>query len=760
LWQPRLGTGFGKSAKMRKYRNILFYIVVTGVFALMMYFIILNGKYLESAKIIIHSNNSTGSRWGDFLNSIYQNFGQPVAILLAQIVTIVFAARIFSWLFKTIGQPSVIGEIVAGIFLGPSVLGLFFPEISNVLFPKESMGNLQILSQFGLILFMFIVGVELDFKSLKGKASDAVVISHASIIVPFTFGLGLAYLIYPSFAPKGVPFLSFGLFIGIAMSITAFPVLARIVHEKEIHKTRLGILVITCAAIDDITAWCLLAAVIAIVKAGSFVSSLFTIALSFLYFLAMVRLVRPFLKRISELYPARDYLSKQVVAIFFFVLILSSYTTELIGIHALFGAFVAGTIIPGSQKFKNQLIEKVEDVALVLLLPLFFVFTGLRTQVGLLNDSYLWQVAGLIIFVAVTGKFLGGTLSARFVGQSWSDSLTIGTLMNTRGLMELVVLNIGYDLGILSPEIFSMMIIMALVTTFMTGPVLHVIKKSFSRTESQVLKASTLGESLKVLVSFGNPEKGKILLRLVNCFIKKPDENSPIDVMHLSRNDELNQVSIDEYESESFRPIVEEAGKLDLKVNQLFKVTNSVYSGIVQAANKGQYNLLLVGIGQSIYRGSFLGGVIGLIVRGTSPNLFSHKPFEESTRYILKKSKIPVGIFVNKDFSKAENIIIPVADINDVFLLKYANLLAQNPNSKISFIDILGNLNSSDIKGSLKDYGEELVNKINFFEEEGLNAGLVSGGDLILVSLESWKKLAKPQYKWLINSASVLIIRE
>ena len=253
--------------------------------------------------------------------------------------------------------------MIAGIVLGPSLVGTFFPEYSALLFPVESLGNLQFLSQIGLILFMFVIGMELDLKALKNKAKDAVIISHASIIIPFTLGIILAYFIYTRFAPQGVEFLAFGLFLGIAMSITAFPVLARIVQERGLHRTRIGSLVITCAAADDVTAWCLLAAVIAIVKAGSFVSSLYIIALAILYVVVMLKVVKPFLKRIGDLYSHKDNVSKSMVALFFLTLLISSYTTEIIGIHALFGAFMAGVIMPENIRFRSIFIEKVEDVS-------------------------------------------------------------------------------------------------------------------------------------------------------------------------------------------------------------------------------------------------------------------------------------------------------------------------------------------------------------------------------------------------------------
>ncbi|MBK5721271.1 cation:proton antiporter [Dysgonomonas sp. Marseille-P4677] len=463
---------------VKRFRTIFFYILIIGGFSTIVYWIITTGKSLENGRKIIATASDASSFQG-FLDSFVQNLQHPAGILLLQVTIIIIFARIFGWLFNKIGQPSVVGEILAGIVLGPSLLGLYLPDVSQFIFPVQSLGNLQVLSQIGLVLFMFVIGMELNLKVLKNKAHEAVVISHASIIIPFAAGIALAFFIYSSFAPEEISFMSFSLFLGISMSITAFPVLARIIQERGIHKTKLGAIVITCAAADDITAWCLLAAVIAIVKAGSFVSSIYTILLAVGYVLFMIRVIRPFLKRTAELYNTEKGFKKSAVAIFFLVLLISSFITETIGIHALFGAFMAGVIMPSNPRFRSIFIDKIEDVALVLLLPLFFVITGLRTQIGLLNDAYLWQITGLIILVAVLGKFIGSALAARYVGQSWKDSLTIGTLMNTRGLMELVVLNIGYDLGILNNEIFAMMVIMALVTTFMTGPLLNLIGKVF-----------------------------------------------------------------------------------------------------------------------------------------------------------------------------------------------------------------------------------------------------------------------------------------
>lgn len=461
---------------MEKYKINVFYLATLCLFSSFMYWIIKAGEQLEKSKKLTNPALYY-DHWSGFINSLKHNLQHPLALLLAQILVIIWLSRIIGWVATKIGQPKVVGEMTAGIVLGPSLIGSQFPAFSAALFPVESLSNLQFLSQIGLIFFMFIVGMDLDLRVLKKKANDAVIISHASIVIPFTLGMGLAYLIYESFAPEDIHFLSFGLFIGIATSITAFPVLARIVQERGIHKTKLGSIVITCAAADDITAWCLLAAVIALVKAGSLLNAVYMIVLAAAYVILMIKVVKPLILN------AVNKAENQIVPLCFFMMIASAYVTEIIGIHALFGAFMAGAIMPSNHIIKTRFKEKVEDVALVLLLPLFFAYTGLRTEIGLLNSLYLWKVTGLIIIIAVTGKMAGSALAAKFVGNNWKDSLTIGALMNTRGLMELVVLNIGYDLGVLSAEIFAMMVIMALVTTLMTGPVLDLINRLFKNRE-------------------------------------------------------------------------------------------------------------------------------------------------------------------------------------------------------------------------------------------------------------------------------------
>jgi Kef-type K+ transport system membrane component KefB len=412
-----------------------------------------------------------------FNGIIISNFNEALPRLILQIIVIIAATQFLGSIFKKIGQPPVIGETVAGIILGPSLLGLLFPSSFQFIFPVESLTNLRFLSQIGLILFMFIVGIELDSRLVRKQAFEAVIISHASILIPYTLGVMVSFFLYDKYATGQTDFYSFALFMGIAMSITAFPVLARIIRDRNLTDTKLGILAISCAASDDVTAWCILGVLIAYINSGSGVNGLIVVGLVLLYVLVMLIPVRLFLKKIQSFFEKGKIGYNMLMSIVFILLLCSAYCTEVIGIHALFGAFLAGIIIPKNSFLEKQIVSRISDLTMVMFLPLFFVYTGLRTNAGVLNTGGLWFSFLLILLCAVAGKFAGSALVARVLGQTWKDSLSIGALMNTRGLMELIVLNIGYDMGILSTEIFSMMVLMALLTTMMASPLLNWIWK-------------------------------------------------------------------------------------------------------------------------------------------------------------------------------------------------------------------------------------------------------------------------------------------
>ena len=396
-------------------------------------------------------------------------------VLLA-LVVVILVARAVGSLFRYLHQPPVVGEILAGILLGPSLLGRVAPALSHYLLPNSVAPFLGVLSQVGVILYMFLVGVELDPGLLRKRGHATVAISHASIVAPFLLGSFFALYLYPRLSTTDVPFYCFALFIGVSMSVTAFPVLARILTDRRIHTSRMGVLALTCAAVDDVTAWCLLAFVVSVVQArtsGGLLTAVW--ALGFIAFVALV--VRPAMVRLSRLYGKRGQLTQGVMAVVFVALLVSSLITDYIGIHAVFGAFALGAVIPHDSGLARELTDRLEDLVVVLLLPAFFAFTGMRTQIGLVSGWENWLVCGAILAIASIGKFGGSFVAARLTGLGWRDSSALGVLMNTRGLMELIVLNIGLELRVLSPTLFAMLVLMAVTTTFMTTPILHLITR-------------------------------------------------------------------------------------------------------------------------------------------------------------------------------------------------------------------------------------------------------------------------------------------
>lgn len=416
-----------------------------------------------------------------FSDEFARNLSSPLGNLILQILVILVAARACGVVMRRVGQPQVIGEILAGICLGPSLLGLVAPQVQAFLFPQGASQRLYFLSQVGILLFMFIVGLELDTKALRSKARSAFVISQISIVVPCALGIGLAFFLYADYGPHDRGMTAFALFMGIAMSITAFPVLARIIQEQGLTRTQLGTLAITCAAVDDVTAWCLLALVVGLVQSGTAAGAMWTILLAALYAAFMLFVVRFALNRSSGIIPAGPQLPPHLLTFAFMALLLSAWVTEMIGIHALFGAFLVGVVMPERNGFKEKLSARIHDVTTAIFLPLFFAFTGMRTQIGLLDDAQSWLICLLVLCVAIFGKLGGAAIAARFTGYGWRTACVLGALMNTRGLMELVVLNVGYDLGILSPKIFTMMVVMAVITTTITGPVVRWLQPNAGR---------------------------------------------------------------------------------------------------------------------------------------------------------------------------------------------------------------------------------------------------------------------------------------
>lgn len=397
--------------------------------------------------------------------------------VLLSLLLVILVSRALGALFRHFQQPPVIGEVLAGLALGPSLLGRLAPQARAFLLPSEIAPQLGLLSQLGILLFMFLIGLELDLTLLRKHSRRTLAISHASMVVPFLAGATLSLWLYPVLSSREVGFTAFSLFFAVSMSVTAFPVLARILGDRGMQRSDLGVIALGCAAVDDVTAWCVLALIIGIVRAdsgGAVLTLLFTIA----YVLAMLRVLRPIVRRLTESERLRSRSSQGVTAAALVGLFASALVTEAIGVHALFGAFLFGAIIPHDSLLARDLNRRLRDLVVVLFLPAFFAFTGLRLELGLLSTRLDVLYCLVIIGVACAGKFGGTALAALYTGLPWRDASALGVLMNTRGLMELIVLHVGLDLGVISPRTFAMLVIMAIVTTLLTSPLLALVRPS------------------------------------------------------------------------------------------------------------------------------------------------------------------------------------------------------------------------------------------------------------------------------------------
>jgi Kef-type K+ transport system membrane component KefB len=463
-------------------RTALYYFFMVTALGVGIFFILRTGNQLPEPRLQLSTQNSSqvtppqrGA--GDYSfsaaveSSLWDNANDPLTRLFLQLLVVTSISYLVGWIFAHFGQAAVVGEMIAGVLLGPSVFGLLAPNAFQFVFATSSLGALKLLSQIGVCLFMFTVGMEMDVVELRRKAHTAVVVSHASIIAPYFLGVLLALFLYERLAQSGASFTGFALFMGISMSVTAFPVLLRILQDRAILKTPLGRTAAACAAVGDVTAWGVLAFVVAIARATSVSAVTLSLGLVFMFVALMLFVIKPNLPSwIGQSELDRPAPSKAVLAVVFGIVLASAVSTQLIGSRALFGAFLAGIAMPTTGGFSDKLVVRIENLSSVLLLPVFFAFSGLRTQIGLLNGAQDWLICLVIIAVATCGKLGGSAVAARLTGMKWRESLQLGALMNTRGLMELIALNIGYDMGILSQRIFTMLVIMALVTTIMTGP--------------------------------------------------------------------------------------------------------------------------------------------------------------------------------------------------------------------------------------------------------------------------------------------------
>ncbi len=598
----------------------------------------------------------------------------PLPLFIVQAVLIIGLSRAVGLLARRLQQPMVIAEIVAGIMLGPSLLGWLAPGVSAAVFPHDSLGLLQLLSQIGLILFMFLVGLEFDPQLLRGRGHTSIVISHTSIVAPFLLGAAIALYLYPRLSSPAVPFTSFWLFMGAAMSITAFPVLARILVERRLLKTKLGAITITCAAVDDVTAWCILAFVVSIVRVSSVTAGIHTTLLAILYIAGMLLVVRPLVRRVASRAANREGLSQNVVAGTLMLVLLSSWATELIGIHALFGAFIFGAVVPKANRFAQILADKLEDLVVVLLLPLFFAYSGLRTEIGLLNTPTAWLMCGLVIATACLGKFGGSAVAARLTGLRWREATALGILMNTRGLIELIVLNIGFDLGVISPTLFTMMVLMALVTTFMTTPLLEWVYPvaELARDEDEAVPA-VAPAGFTVLMCVAYDRSGPAMVTLASALVGGDANGDRLYALRLvppaDRASFVLRQQAGTEQAAALAPLLDRATELGVEVHPLAFVSPQPAHDICNVAAVKRADLILLGWHKPILGNTVLSGTV---------------------HDVMRRAETDVGVLIDRGLERIEHVLLPyLGTTHDTGALRLAHRLATHAGVRVTVLHVV-----------------------------------------------------------------------
>jgi Kef-type K+ transport system membrane component KefB len=597
-----------------------------------------------------------------------------LVLVLVQIGAILIVSRTLGVVTRWLQQPLVIAEVLAGIMLGPSVLGLVWPDAMNTLFPQSSFAVLKMLSQVGLVLFMFLVGLELDPKLMKGKTHSSVAISHTSIVVPFGLGALAAWWLYDGYAPDGVSFVSFMLFLGAAMSVTAFPVLARILSERQLMGTRVGAIAIACAAVDDVTAWCILAFVVAVARARGIESAIWTTGFALAFIVAMVFLARPFLKRVGARVANAEGLTQTVVAFVLLGLVASATLSELIGIHALFGSFLFGAVLPKEGRFAQALADKIESIAVVLLLPLFFAYSGLRTEIGLVTQPEHLLVTLAIIAIATLGKFGGSAVAGRLTGMRWREASAIGILMNTRGLMELVVLNLGMDLGVISPTLFTMMVIMALVTTVATTPILRLVypEQALARDRAAGTGPEVIAPPFTVMMCVSHASSGPALATVAAALTATAESAARVVALHLWRPVDRPSVELGRRDSDPgapLAPLLERARELELEIATKEFVSSEPAEDIVRTAASERASIVLLGAHKPLLLEGRFGGIV---------------------KDVIERSSVPVCVLLDRGVTKVEKVLVAFAGgEDDLPALELGRRLADAPGSKLTLLHVV-----------------------------------------------------------------------
>ncbi len=747
------------STRKKDKKALLFYLFLLLVFIVGIWATASIALPMLSPNEIEKSNfHASGSAFSSFVEGVQHHLGTTIGLLLLQIIVILTVARSMGVLFSKLKQPTVIGEIVAGILLGPTLLGAIWPEGYAYLFPASSLGSIELLSQFGLILFMFTIGMELNISDIRKQARNALIISQSGIFIPFVLGIILCIATYTRYA-SDVPFLPLALFMGISMSITAFPVLARIIQERAMTRSPLGKLALNTAAAGDIIAWLLLAGIMAITQSGSFNSAIFNFLFLLLYLLVAFGILRPLFSIIGRIYNKQELISKSIVGLIFILLLVSAYVTEILSMHALFGSFILGLIMPEDVKFRHVLTEKVEDVSLNIFLPLFFASSGLRTELGLINTPELWLLLMIFIGVAIVGKIGGTYLSARICGLPQKDSLYLGAYMNTRGLMELVVLKIGLDLGVLPPVFFAILVLMTLVTTVMTAPLIHLIDYVDSFLQKRNGELNKIKQ--RILLSFGRSNTGPILLRLAHQLFPQQDLNAGVSLLHITMNYNISVVDEETFFEENFQETMEEGKRLSLNVEPIHKISDHATSEIIHSANNGQYKFLLVGAGLNLSDSEEDKSIISehLSLQKFWGKISVHTPeailnartlFNDKMARFAEETKCSLGVFVNRKFATPQRILVACNGAEDAALLPYAQNMASVNEGMVSVLPL--QLTSTEV--AAHSHNSESITLL----PPSKTGEEIAQYEFMFISYDTWTLLTELRPEVLANLPSVLIV--